>query len=882
MRRGLIFVFALAAGVLSLYVYAATYTKIWDTAADFNTGSLSNTVVTSDGFVQLAQTPTSASKITLQSGVYKITSRPNQMEFATKGSRGVTYYWLDHSSKNVDPLENADPYSGTVHKYRTIDTWERPEWWAAFQFKVPSETPWTTTGFGSQSWNTYINIHAEGSSGDGPCGGAGWGFAFVSPVRIQLNGAPVSGKTPFSLILMDSPTGGSGTTYQLPPVSQGQWHSVLMRVRFGLATSVTQTFKNLNGQSWAGSGRQPGLIQIWLDDNIANAPTGTPDFQLLNTTTLRWGTPSAWRSDSCGQDNNYYVQRLVTWYDGGMYAASQSGINAPKDSTTATTANFFMRAAQLGQTLNDALTEYPVTLLSTGRHSYYDTVGSPNLGNTSYSVVSTSDSVNYPPPFPAPGSTSGYVSSGTITLSFDAGKTVDWTTLAALDTKPTGTSITYETRSSSDKTSWSSWQQGITNTPHGRYLETRATLTTSSSASTPRIDRITVEYADATTATTTTTIFGKNTIGASFAGLGSNFNRVSKFSLGQRADVTKLSVYLKGSGTAGSQVIKGVIYDDLNGLPNKLKGVTNELTISGTDAPAWRDLPFASPVRLEAGNYWLGIISGETTLIAQISVDSKLDALRVIDDLYSDGPVATFSSPRTANLELSIYATYTVPTFTTNITDGMTILTPFSWTFDPGEPSVKGYFWADGQLLATVDGSGPYTYVLPIGKLTNGTHTLGHAWDTATGVHKSPPSSYSVTIKNGLPCSGRGTNNFYGCYYDNINLTNLKLTRTDASINFDWGTGSPDPSIAPDTFSVRWQGSFTFESAEYEFVLTSDDGIRLWIDNALVLDKWLDQPPTTYTVTRTIPQGPHIITVDYYERGGGATVAVSWRKKSAF
>jgi YD repeat-containing protein len=40
-------------------------------------------------------------------------------------------------------------------------------------------------------------------------------------------------------------------------------------------------------------------------------------------------------------------------------------------------------------------------------------------------------------------------------------------------------------------------------------------------------------------------------------------------------------------------------------------------------------------------------------------------------------------------------------------------------------------------------------------------------------------------------------------YFDNMNFTNLKLTRTDATVNFDWAGGSPHSTIGADTFTVR-------------------------------------------------------------------------------
>ena len=86
--------------------------------------------------------------------------------------------------------------------------------------------------------------------------------------------------------------------------------------------------------------------------------------------------------------------------------------------------------------------------------------------------------------------------------------------------------------------------------------------------------------------------------------------------------------------------------------------------------------------------------------------------------------------------------------FTTSLTQGMTITPPYTWTFNPGVSSVKGYFWADGVLLgsATPDSSGKYSFTIQATTLTVGTHTLGHAWDLADGTHQTGPTGYSVTI----------------------------------------------------------------------------------------------------------------------------------------
>ena len=119
---------------------------------------------------------------------------------------------------------------------------------------------------------------------------------------------------------------------------------------------------------------------------------------------------------------------------------------------------------------------------------------------------------------------------------------------------------------------------------------------------------------------------------------------------------------------------------------------------------------------------------------------------------------------------------------------------------------------------------------------------------------------------------------YSGQYFDNQTLSGTpKLTRNDTAINFDWGGGTPDASIPIDHFSVRWTKTETFTAGDYQFSMTGDDGIRLYIDNVLVIDKWIDQGPTTYKATKTLFAGDHTIKMEYYENGGGAVAKLSYQ-----
>lgn len=56
------------------------------------------------------------------------------------------------------------------------------------------------------------------------------------------------------------------------------------------------------------------------------------------------------------------------------------------------------------------------------------------------------------------------------------------------------------------------------------------------------------------------------------------------------------------------------------------------------------------------------------------------------------------------------------------------------------------------------------------------------------------------------PPAFAGGTGLTGEYYDNSDFTSLKVTRTDATVNFNWGANAPVSGVAADTFSVRWSG----------------------------------------------------------------------------
>src|SRR5689334_21421297 len=51
-------------------------------------------------------------------------------------------------------------------------------------------------------------------------------------------------------------------------------------------------------------------------------------------------------------------------------------------------------------------------------------------------------------------------------------------------------------------------------------------------------------------------------------------------------------------------------------------------------------------------------------------------------------------------------------------------------------------------------------------------------------------------------------------YFADTELNNLVFTRTDPTVNFLWGMGSPDSSVPADNFSARWTGKIQAQFSE--------------------------------------------------------------------
>ena len=117
-----------------------------------------------------------------------------------------------------------------------------------------------------------------------------------------------------------------------------------------------------------------------------------------------------------------------------------------------------------------------------------------------------------------------------------------------------------------------------------------------------------------------------------------------------------------------------------------------------------------------------------------------------------------------------------------------------------------------------------------------------------------------------------------GQFWNNRDLTGpVALTRFENTIDFNWFGGSPDPAINDDNFSARWTRTINFAPGTYRFYATMDDGMRIWVDNQLVVDDWNFSQERTRTFDRAL-NGNHSIRIDYFEAGGMAVARFWWEQ----
>lgn len=103
-------------------------------------------------------------------------------------------------------------------------------------------------------------------------------------------------------------------------------------------------------------------------------------------------------------------------------------------------------------------------------------------------------------------------------------------------------------------------------------------------------------------------------------------------------------------------------------------------------------------------------------------------------------------------------------------------------------------------------------------------------------------------------------------------------------ISQNWGAGPPtDPTtgqaltgIPADNFSARFTANTNITGGLYEFIVVADGGVRLNINQQVLIDDIGNQGPATYSVIVSLATGGYLIQLDYVDYSGTALIQVNW------
>lgn len=188
---------------------------------------------------------------------------------------------------------------------------------------------------------------------------------------------------------------------------------------------------------------------------------------------------------------------------------------------------------------------------------------------------------------------------------------------------------------------------------------------------------------------------------------------------------------------------------------------------------------------------------------------------------------------------------------------------------------------AKDQPLSATDAAGRMTTTL-YDYAQRSTDAYGPAPVSCFNVVTRVPNGSCAAMPHEITAYDEGMTGLAAAYWPNKSLAGNPLTHTTdfaGGLTLDWGSFGPVGFPSYDNFSARYTGDITLPVAlPYGFTVVADDGVRVAIDDVVIIDRWFDASgwSPTVNVANPVAGSHHRIRIDHYEATGNASLTLYW------
>jgi len=116
-------------------------------------------------------------------------------------------------------------------------------------------------------------------------------------------------------------------------------------------------------------------------------------------------------------------------------------------------------------------------------------------------------------------------------------------------------------------------------------------------------------------------------------------------------------------------------------------------------------------------------------------------------------------------------------------------------------------------------------------------------------------------------------------YFRDMNMEKAVTRRVEKQTSVDYGEGRPAFLVPRNRYSARWEGTLVAPvTTNYAFYSQSEGGVRVYIDNKLLIDNWREQDWKTSGThgNKVLEAGDHKIVIEYFKNRGRGAFRLRW------